>query len=74
MSDPVKTKREKIAWMIAQQRKFIEYEHAHGITGQDFFAPDESEVGRFIATYRQDYEPTAAAVADMAHDIKQSQR
>lgn len=74
MNDIVKTKREKIAWMIAQQRQFIEYEHTHGITGHDFFAPDDSEVGRFIATYRQDYEPVATAVADMAHGVKQSHR
>ena len=50
MSDPTAAKREKIQWMIDQQKKFIEYERNHGISGKDFFAPDDSEKGRFIAS------------------------
>lgn len=74
MSDPVATKRQKIEWMIEQQRKFIEYEHEHGVSGKDFFAPDESDMGKFIAAYREQYQATATEVIDMAHDVKKSKR
>ena len=74
MSDPTAIKREKIQWMIDQQKKFIEYERNHGISGKDFFAPDDSEKGRFIASYRTQYEAAATQVVDMAHAAKESRR
>ncbi|MGB0722605.1 MAG: hypothetical protein ACPGU7_09435 [Gammaproteobacteria bacterium] len=74
MSDTNAAKREKIEWMIEQQRKFVEYERANGITGKDFFAPDDSEMGQFISAYREQYHDTAVSVIDMAHEVKSSRR
>lgn len=74
MSDPVAAKREKIQWMIDQQKQFIDYEHRNGISGKDFFHPDDSEMGQFIAAYRKQYEDTATEVVDMAHAVKESHR
>ena len=74
MSDQAAAKREKIQWMIEQQKRFIEYEDRHGVTGKDFFAPDDSEMGQFIAGYRQQYEIAATEVIDMAHAMKSSHR
>jgi hypothetical protein len=74
MSDSTATKRDKIQWMIEQQRKFIEYEHENGMSGKDFFAPDQSEMGRFIADYREQYQATATEVVDLAHQVKGSKR
>lgn len=74
MSDQDAAKREKIQWMIEQQKRFIEYERKNGVTGKDFFSPDDSEMGRFIGGYRQQYEVAATEVIDMAHAMKDSHR
>lgn len=65
-------KSEKIAWMIEQQKKFLEFERANGIGGGDFFNPDDSEMGKFIAAYRHDYHNTAVDVMGLAHADKGS--
>lgn len=74
MSDATATKREKIEWMIEQQRQFIEFERKNGISGKDFFHPDDSEMGTFINAYRTDYQNTATEVVDLAHEVKGSRR
>ncbi|MEJ2143372.1 MAG: hypothetical protein P8Y24_13680 [Gammaproteobacteria bacterium] len=58
------SKAEKIAELIAMQKKFIEYEHNNGVDPKDYFTPAS---GHELDGYRQKYQDIATEVADMAH-------
>ncbi len=57
-------KRELINKMLEMQKKFIEYEHQHGLDPKDYYAP---ESGHPLTGYRDDYMSTAMNVIDLAH-------
>ncbi len=63
-------KQELIKEMLEMQKKFIEYEHANGITPSDYYnAPDDNEL---LSTYRKKYRDLAMKVVDLAHAEKGS--
>ena len=64
-------KQEMIKKMLEMQRKFIEREHKHGVSMEEYFTPsDDSE----LKGYRQDYRDLAMKVVDAAHAEKGSHR
>ncbi len=64
-------KQEMIQKMLEMQRKFIEYEHKHGVTQEEYFASDESHE---LHNFRQEYMDLANKVVDAAHAEKGSHR
>jgi len=64
-------KQELIAKMLELQKKFIDYEHAHGVGMQEYFVPEE---GHPLYHFRQDYMAMANQLVDMAHAEKGSHR
>ena len=58
-------KQELIARMIELQGKFIELEHAQGVTGKDYWGSPE---GSFLNDYRKEYADIANRVVNMAHE------
>lgn len=65
------TKAEKIKEMLAMQKKFMEKEHASGVTQKEYFTP---EAGSELDGYRQKYRDLAMEVVDMAHEEAGSER
>jgi DNA-binding ferritin-like protein (Dps family) len=65
-----KEKQELIDKMLEMQKQFIEHEHAHGVTGKDYWASTDG----LLADYRQDYMDMANRVVDIAHEIVGSSR
>ncbi len=63
-------KKELINKMLELQKKFIDYEHQHGISGKDYYASDEG----LLANYRQEYTDLANRVVDIAHEVVGSAR
>ena len=63
-------KKELIDKMLEMQKKFIEYEQQHGISGKDYYASDEG----LLANYRQEYTDLANRVVDIAHEVVGSAR
>ena len=63
-------KKELIDKMLEMQKKFIEHEHQHGISGKDYYASEEG----LLANYRQEYMDLANRVIDIAHEITGSAR
>lgn len=73
MSDIDSLKKEKqdlIQKMLEMQKQFIEYEHAHGVSGKDYWASKEG----LLVDYRQEYMDMANRVVDLAHQIVGSSR
>ena len=73
MSDIVALKNEKqelIDKMLEMQKQFIDHEHAHGVTGKDYWASEDG----LLANYRQEYMDMANRVVDIAHEIVGSAR
>lgn len=73
MSDIAALKQEKqelIDKMLEMQKRFIAYEHEHGVTGKDYWASTEG----LLVDYRQDYMDMANRVVDIAHEIVGSSR
>jgi len=66
----IKEKQGLIDQMLDMQRQFVEYEHANGLTGKDYWASEEG----LLAGYRQKYEEMANRVVDLAHEIVGSRR
>ena len=64
-------KKEKIAELIAMQKKFIAYEQENGIDMKDYFAP---EAGHMLDGYKETYVEKAMELVDMAHAEKGSHR
>lgn len=68
MSDveALKAEREKLmAEMIEMQEKFVEYEHANGISGKDYYYSQDG----LLKDYRQAYMEKAMRVVELAHQI-----
>ncbi|MBI5460876.1 MAG: hypothetical protein HY941_01675 [Gammaproteobacteria bacterium] len=57
--------------MLEMQKKFMEYEHGHGVTQEEYFAPNS---GHVLDGYRQKYAEMAMKVVDLAHAEKGSRR
>jgi hypothetical protein len=73
MSDIAALKQEKqelIDKMLEMQKQFISYEHEHGVSGKDYWAPQEG----LLVDYRQEYMDMANRVVDIAHEIVGSHR
>jgi len=64
-------KQELIKQMLEMQKKFIDYEHKHGVSQQEYFAPGK---GDELYNYRQQYSELAAKLMDTAHAEKGSHR
>ena len=56
--------------MLEMQKKFIDHEHQHGISGKDYYASEEG----LLANYRQEYMDLANRVIDIAHEVNGSAR
>jgi len=65
------SKQEKIQKMLEMQRKFIAYEHEHGVSPQEYWAPAEDDE---LAGYAGQFMDIANEVIDMAHTEKGSHR
>jgi hypothetical protein len=63
-------KKELINKMLEMQKKFIDHEHQHGISGKDYYASEEG----LLANYRQEYTDLANRVIDIAHEVTGSAR
>ena len=73
MSDIQALKQEKQALidkMLEMQKQFIDYEHQHGVSGKDYWAPTDG----LLVDYRQEYMDIANRVVDLAHEIVGSSR
>ena len=73
MTDIKALKQEKqvlIEQMLEMQKRFIEHEHQHGVSGKEYWAPSEG----WLMNYRQDYMTMANRVVDLAHAIVGSSR
>lgn len=66
----IKEKQDLISQMLDMQRQFIEYEHANGVTGKDYWASEDG----LLADYRQKYLAMADRVVDLAHQVVGSRR
>jgi hypothetical protein len=66
----IKEKQDLITQMLDMQRQFIEYEHANGISGKDYWASSDG----LLADYREKYVAMADRVVDLAHQIVGSRR
>ena len=64
-------KQEMIKKMLEMQKKFIEYEHQHGVTQEEYFTAGE---GHELHNYRQEYMDLANKLVDAAHEEKGSHR
>jgi hypothetical protein len=64
-------KQELIQKMLKMQKKFIAYEHEHGVEPHDFWAAEE---GHTLAGYKEDYAKLASRLVDLAHEEKGSKR
>jgi hypothetical protein len=66
----IKEKQELIDKMLEMQKQFVDYEHANGISGKDYWASTDG----LLANYRQEYMDMANRVVDLAHSIVGSVR
>ncbi|MCG6885813.1 MAG: hypothetical protein LJE74_01230 [Proteobacteria bacterium] len=57
--------------MLELQKKFIDYEHKHGVTAHDYYAADESHE---LYQYRERYAELADKVNTLAHEEAGSHR
>lgn len=64
-------KKAMIAELIAMQKKFIAYEHEHGVEMKDYFAP---ESGHPLEGYKETFVEKAMELVDVAHEEKGSHR
>jgi len=69
--DALKAERAKlIEEMLEMQKQFIDYEHAHGVSGKDYYYSQEG----LLKDYRQVYMEKAMRVVDLSHKIVGSSR
>lgn len=64
-------KQELIQQMLEMQRKFVAYEHDHGLDPADYYLPDEHHE---LHDYRQQFRDLAMKVVELAHQEKGSKR
>lgn len=64
-------RKEMIKKMLEMQRKFIEYEHEHGVSMEEYFTPSEDSQ---LKGFRQEYTELAMKIVDAAHEDKGSHR
>lgn len=64
-------KQKIIREMLDMQKKFIEYEHAHGVHPKDYFHPPP---GHELDDFRRRYDELARKLVDLAHAEKGSTR
>lgn len=64
-------KQEMIKKILEMQRKFIEYDHAHGVSMEEYFTPSADSP---LKDYREEYMSTALKVVDIAHSERGSHR
>ncbi len=57
--------------LLELQKKFIEYEHEHGLDPEDYYAPSPDHP---LANYRQEYRDLAMRLVDLAHQEVGSHR
>jgi uncharacterized Rmd1/YagE family protein len=57
--------------MLEMQKKFMEYEHEHGVTAEEYYAAPEDHP---LYHYRERYAELADKVNALAHKEKGSQR
>ncbi len=72
MSDVEALKAEKaklIEEMIDLQKKFVDFEHEHGISGKDYYYSQDG----LLKDYRQVYAEKAMRVVELSHQIVGSQ-
>lgn len=67
----VPDKKAMIAELIAMQKKFIDYEHEHGLEMKDYFAPAP---GHPLEGYKETFTEKAMDLVDHAHKEKGSHR
>lgn len=64
-------KQKLIKKMLAMQKKFVEYEHEHGVDPAEYF---NTPKGHPLENYRKEYAELAAKVVELAHAEKGSHR
>jgi len=62
-------KQKLIKEMLEMQKKFMKYEHEHGIDPQDYYVPS---AGHELDGFRQKYRDLAMKVVELAHQEKGS--
>ncbi|RMD71353.1 MAG: hypothetical protein D6819_01935 [Gammaproteobacteria bacterium] len=50
--------------LLELQKKFIEYEHEHGIDPEEYYTPPP---GHPLANYRQEYRDLSMKLVELAH-------
>ena len=64
-------KQKLIQDMIEMQKKFIAFEHEHGLDMADYFAPGDAHP---LASFTKEYTDMANRLVDLAHAEKESKR
>jgi hypothetical protein len=67
----VSEKQDLIKRMLELQKKFVEYEHGHGLDPADYWNPPPEHP---LHDYREEYAKLAAKLVDIAHEEKGSKR
>jgi hypothetical protein len=57
--------------LLEMQKKFIEYEHQHGVSMEEYFTPSNESP---LKGFRQEYMNIAMKLVDTAHAEKGSKR
>lgn len=65
------SKAEKIQELIDMQKKFIAYEHEHGVESVDYFTPKS---GHPLDGFRDEFNTKAMDLVDIAHEEVGSRR
>ena len=64
-------KQEMIKKLLEMQKKFIEYDHKHGVSMKEYFTPSDNSP---LKGFRQEYMDVAMKLVDAAHAEKGSHR
>lgn len=56
--------------MLEMQKQFIDFEHANGISGKDYYYSQEG----LLKDYREKYNEMAVRLVDLSHEIVGSSR
>jgi hypothetical protein len=57
--------------LLEMQKKFIDYDHEHGVSMEDYFTPSDDSP---LKGFRQEYRDLAMKLVDTAHAEKGSHR